>query len=120
MIVNAPNTVLTAPPNGSPNAPIIGYHNVVAIGNIASSQSDVEGSPVTNLANSATHLKWRSASTAAQYLTVSDLDGDIDYVGIAAHNLEAPERSSRSRAIRRRTGAITQIWSRSSPNSVSR
>jgi hypothetical protein len=110
MIINAPNTVLTAPPNGSPNAPIIGYHNVVAIGNITSSQTDVDGFPVTNLANSATHLKWRSASTAAQYLTVSELDGDIDYVGVAAHNFGSSRAILSIEGYTETDGSDNPIW----------
>lgn len=86
MIVNSPNFVLTAPANGSPNAPIIAYHNAVALENITASEAAVDGFPVTELANSATHLKWRSVNANDQYLTVSDLDGEIDYVAIAGHN----------------------------------
>jgi hypothetical protein len=86
MIVNAPGLVLGSPANPSPNAPIIGQHSIVTRQNISASVAAIDGSPVTELANSATHLKWQSSTAAVQYLNVSDFAGEIDYVGIAGHN----------------------------------
>ena len=89
MIVNAPNTrILTAPPNRSPNAPIIGYHNVVVIGKLSRHpHQTLRGRRLRTLRTRQRISNGNAPSTAEQYLTVSDLDGDIDYVGIAAHNL---------------------------------
>lgn len=86
MIVNAPNFVLSLPGNTSPNAPVIGYHSLVTIDNIQASEVEDGDNPVSNLANSATHLHWISSTNVSQYLTIDQLEGDVDYVGIAGHN----------------------------------
>lgn len=70
-----------------PDLPLIGYDNVVTTTNIAAT-SAATGSPASNLANPATHLKWIAANTdTPQYLTIT-LDGltEIGYVAIAGHN----------------------------------
>lgn len=70
-----------------PNAPCIGWRNVVAAGGITA-DSEAAGYPVTNLANPSTAAGWRSASTAEQVITVATPSGEpIDYVGIVRHNL---------------------------------
>ncbi|NTU67962.1 MAG: hypothetical protein HGB02_03670 [Chlorobiaceae bacterium] len=67
----------------------IGYDNIVTIGNITA-DSSISGYPATNAANPATNLKWKSDSTAAQYVTITNTaSAEIDYVGIAAHNLSS-------------------------------
>lgn len=88
-IVLSSALVLSAPtdPTG-PNAPVIGWRNIVAAGGIEA-DSEAAGYPVTNLANPSTapQASWRSASTAEQFVTVATPGGDaIDYVGIARHN----------------------------------
>lgn len=72
--------------NTDPDLPLIGYDNVVTTTNIAATNA-ATGSPASNLANPATHLKWDAGSTDTQYLTLT-LDGltEIGYVGIAGHN----------------------------------
>lgn len=69
-----------------PDLPLIGYDNVVTTANIAATAA-ATGSPASNLANPATHLKWIAGSTETQYLTVT-LDGltEIGYVAAAGHN----------------------------------
>lgn len=70
------------------NSPIIAYHNVVTTANIAATTANASY-PASNLANPATHLQWKGTSTGAdEYVTVT-LDGvtEVDYVGIARHNL---------------------------------
>lgn len=66
--------------------PLIGIDNVVTVSNIAA-DSEATGSPATNLANPATHLKWVSGSTSDQSITLT-LDGltEVGFVGIAGHN----------------------------------
>jgi hypothetical protein len=65
----------------------IGYDNIVSIGNITADSAAI-GYPVTNLANPATNLRWKSDSTAVQYITISDIgSAPVDYISIAAHNL---------------------------------
>lgn len=66
--------------------PVIGWDNIVTTTNIATT-SDLTGYPRTNLANPATHLKWKAVTTDDYYISVL-FNGrtDIDYVGIAKHN----------------------------------
>lgn len=66
--------------------PLIGWHNLVLVGNVAAT-SEASGYPASNLVNPTTHLDWRATSTADQYLTVSGLDETFNYVGLAKHNL---------------------------------
>lgn len=73
--------------NTDPDLPLIGYDNVVTTSNIAAT-SAATGSPPSNLANPATHLKWIAGNTdSPQYLTIT-LDGltEIGYVAAAGHN----------------------------------
>lgn len=65
--------------------PLFGWRNQVSVSNIVA-DSATTGGPATNLANPATSLLWVSSSTAEQLVTVTDLVGEIDYVGIARHN----------------------------------
>lgn len=66
--------------------PVIGWDNIVAIDNIVADGEDPDH-PATNLANSATHLLWKSDDDAEQYLTITTGTADaLDYVGIANHN----------------------------------
>jgi hypothetical protein len=70
-----------------PDLPIIGFDNQVTVSTIAADEENSDY-PATNLANNATNLIWKSGSTADQYLTITLTgDGDVDYVGIARHNL---------------------------------
>lgn len=64
----------------------IGYKNLVTIYNVAAG-SELSGFPVTNLANPATNSKWKSDSTSVQYITITLGGLDVDYIGIAGHNL---------------------------------
>lgn len=67
--------------------PLVGWHNVVTTSNIAAT-SAATGSPASNLANPATHLKWIAGNTdTPQYITIT-LDGltEIGYLAIAGHN----------------------------------
>jgi hypothetical protein len=89
-LVLSPALVLSAPtdPTG-PNAPCIGWRNVVAAGGIEA-DSEAAGYPVTNLANPSTAAQagWRSDSTDEQHITIIlPGGGPVDYVGLARHNL---------------------------------
>lgn len=70
-----------------PDVPIIGYHNVVTTSNIAAT-SAATGSPASNLANPATHLKWIAGNTdSPQYITLTlDALTEIGYIAVAGHN----------------------------------
>jgi hypothetical protein len=70
--------------------PIIGYQNLVTIGNIEATTEDTDH-PATNLANPSTALRWLAASQSPEdddYITiVTESAEDIDYLAIARHNL---------------------------------
>lgn len=72
----------------SENNPLFGYDNVVISDNITASSEETDF-PATNLANVSTALKWAATSAAIQTVTV-DVSGlgEIDYVGLAKHNLD--------------------------------
>jgi len=65
--------------------PRVGWHNLVLFNNV-SADSETLASPASNVANPATSQKWVSNSIATQYITVVNLSGEIDYVGIVRHN----------------------------------
>jgi hypothetical protein len=66
--------------------PLIGYDNITTEANIASTTEDADF-PADNLANPATHLRWKGTATAIEYLTVLNPDAaDLDYIAVARHN----------------------------------
>ena len=68
--------------------PVIGWDSVVTINNITATTEDADF-PATNLANPATHLKWKNGANSPpsdDYLTVSGFSAPVSYVGIAQHN----------------------------------
>ena len=90
MIVISTALVVSEVSDGlSLNHPIIGWHNIVTSTSFSPDSQDVNH-PASNLANPATHLEWRSESSAEQYITVStDYGDELDYVGIAGHNFSS-------------------------------
>jgi len=79
--------VLATPTEGGPDAPLIGWHNLVTAAGVAADEEDADY-PATNLANPSTALRWQAETTDDQYLTFTLTGSDeIDYVGIARHNL---------------------------------
>lgn len=66
--------------------PLIGWHNVVTFGSL-SATSAATGYPATNLSTPSTIDRWVGGSAAELLVTVSGLDDEVDYVGIARHNL---------------------------------
>ncbi len=90
-IVVSQNLVLSDPnPYGlTLDHPIIGWDNIVTVDNIVAT-SEATGYPVTNLANPATHLRWKGSSAVAQRITITTGSADdIDYLAIAKHNLSS-------------------------------
>lgn len=74
------------PPDIVRNHPIVGYDNVVTAPNLSSTTAQT-GFPVTNLANSATHLVWKGVDGGGdEYVTVA-VQAEVDYLAIARHNL---------------------------------
>lgn len=78
-----------------PNAPLIGWHNLITIDNVSAS-SENENYPAINLANQITSpiARWQAADDGAQIITVevNSID-EIDYIAIARHNLGSTNRS---------------------------
>ena len=68
------------------NNPIFAWNNLVTVDNVEASNQD-DNFPDDNLANPATHLKWRmDGDHSDEYLTVF-LDGEtVDYLAVAQHN----------------------------------
>lgn len=75
--------------------PLIAYNNVITAENIFTTSED-QNFPATNVANPATHLKWkvRSNSTATEAIyfgipenpTSPPTQGTFDYIAVAGHN----------------------------------
>ena len=87
-LYTSPGLVLSGAEAAFPaGTPLIGYQDLTEASNVFSTTA-AAGFPVTNLANSATHLVWRgSATTGYEYVSVVTNTADlIDYVGIARHN----------------------------------
>jgi len=82
----SPSLVVTPVDTYAAWYPLVGWHNVVAFGNLTAT-SAASGYPVTNLSTPSTIERWVGGSAAELLVTVSDLDDEIDYVGIARHNL---------------------------------
>jgi hypothetical protein len=70
------------------NLPVIGYQNYVTLNNISTNSEDTDF-PITNLANPATHLKWKSTIvTGDEFIYVNGLQANtVNYVAIAGHNI---------------------------------
>lgn len=68
--------------------PVIGYHNVVTSAGVSSTTA-ADGYPITNVANPSTNPFWRGGvNTGNEVITITtNFDSEIDYIGIAAHNL---------------------------------
>jgi hypothetical protein len=71
--------------------PLIGYNNIITSGSRVSALSPaVDGFPISNVANPATHLIWQGGVLTSGidevYLNVSGSPVPIDYIGIAGHN----------------------------------
>ena len=69
-----------------PHHPLISWDSKVKFGSVAA-DSSATGYPASNLANPSTLLRWQSASTAEQLVTISNIEGQSDHVAIARHNL---------------------------------
>lgn len=71
-------------------APVFGWQNLITISTITASSADADH-PASNLANEATFNFWRAAPTSppagSDTLTWSGAPAEVDYVGIAGHNL---------------------------------
>jgi hypothetical protein len=68
------------------SCPIIGYQNLLTAANVTASDANPDF-PATNLANPATHLKWKGTNTTSKNIIFDTVrTGEIDYLAIAGHN----------------------------------
>lgn len=107
-VVLSPGLVVSPVAGESDINPYVGWHSQVAFGNVTA-DSEAAGKPVTNLANPSTVNWWLSASTAEQLVTVSDLDGETDYVAIEGHNFGSAGVTVSVEAITAEPGAVWEV-----------
>jgi hypothetical protein len=67
------------------NQPVIGWNNFTTVGNIFAGTADPDF-PYTNMANPATHLKWKSATTSDTFILITT-GAYLDYVALEGHGL---------------------------------
>lgn len=86
MIIISKNIVLSETPSFDPNAPRIGYRSLLDINSVTADYEDIQY-PSRNLANVSTAARWKSTSTADQFVYISPgINDGVDYVGFANHN----------------------------------
>ena len=68
------------------NSAILAFDNVVNFDNVSATSETLRGQ-ITNLANPATAYTWIAEDTATQTITVLADGREVDYIGIARHNL---------------------------------
>ena len=68
------------------NSGALCYQNNVTFNTISATSATMTG-PATNMANPATAFGWEASSTATQTITIQNSGQEIDYIGIARHNL---------------------------------
>ena len=83
----SPSLVLTQQALEDPNAPRLCWINYVQPTNITAS-SELAAEPASNLGNPSTAFAWQSDSIAQQDIDIDIGGAEVDYVGIARHNLE--------------------------------
>ena len=70
----------------SGNAGIIGYDSIANFDSISCTSETLEN-PTTNMVNPATAYTWEASSAATQTIIIQSDGREIDYIGIARHNL---------------------------------
>jgi len=65
---------------------VLCFNNIITPENITATSSTAEN-PITNVTNPATAFLWEAGSTATQTITVTTDGSEVDYIGIARHNL---------------------------------
>lgn len=71
------------------NAGLVCFENIVNFDTVSATSSTLEN-PITNVANPATAYSWEATSAATQTITIQADGREIDYIGIARHNLNQP------------------------------
>jgi hypothetical protein len=65
---------------------VLCFNNIVTPNNITATSSTIQ-SPITSISNPATAFVWEASSAATQTITVTTDGSEVDYIGIARHNL---------------------------------
>lgn len=86
VVVLSPGLVVTPPVGYLPHFPIVGWRNQVTVATV-SADNELAAFPATNLANASTSQVWEGATADETLITVINLTGETDYVGLARHNL---------------------------------
>lgn len=90
--------------------PLVGWQSYVTFSNITAT-SELANFPATNLFSPNTYEFWKSNSTGTQYITVSSIDGQLDYIGIVGHNWGTDGSTISIEAITSAPGAVmTEIF----------
>lgn len=89
-IVTTPSLIVSPPFDYEPFHPLVGWVSLVTRSNV-SADSENASYPASNLANISTNLRWESDSLDEQLVTLTDINGVADYVGIARHNFGTGE-----------------------------
>ena len=84
-VVISNNMVLTTP-SQSGNAGVIGYQSLLNVSNVTATSS-LGTNPITNVANPATAYTWIAGGVSTQTITINTAGQEVDYIGIARHNL---------------------------------
>lgn len=117
MIVTSSALILTPDPGFDLNSPFIGWQNLVRYEGVTADSEDPLF-PAVNLSRDATTYKWKSLSTATQYVTVdTSPDDPVDYFGIARHNFGSGKIKVSGEAFI--SGVWTEIFSESLPGNDS-
>ena len=69
------------------DAPVMCFDNIVTPNNITSTSGLIDR-PIGNVANPATAWVWEASSAVTQTITITTDGREVDYVGIARHNLD--------------------------------
>lgn len=80
------NLVLTKTVLDVNNNGVLCFDNFVTFGNVSATSQTLEN-PATNMANPATAFGWTAADAGTQTITVNPGNQEVDYIGIARHNL---------------------------------
>lgn len=106
-VVISQNVVLSALTGSGAGRPLIGWRNFITSWSVVADYED-QFFPAVNLANPSTASQWRSTSLDVQYITVNISPSDeIDYVGLARHNLGSSQAQI---SIEAKTAAAPAVW----------
>jgi len=68
---------------------ILAYNNILTPSNITATSETIQN-PITNVTNPATAFVWSASDASTQTITINSGGSEVDYIGIARHNLNQP------------------------------